>query len=53
MVRKRTFKKIMAHDEANECGIGDTVRIKPSRPLSKRKRFALHEVIRKDPKLTI
>lgn len=53
MVRKRTFKKIMAHDEANECGVGDIVRVKPSRPLSKRKSFALHEIIRKDPKLTI
>ena len=53
MVRKRTFKKIMAHDEENACGIGDVVRIKPTRPISKRKRFMLHEVLRKDPKLTI
>ncbi|TFJ81790.1 hypothetical protein NSK_007037 [Nannochloropsis salina CCMP1776] len=53
MVRKKAIKKIMAHDEENECGMGDTVRIKPSRPLSKRKRFVLHEVIRRNPKLTI
>ncbi len=53
MVRKRTFKKIMAHDEGNECGMGDIVRIKPSRPLSKRKAFTLHEVIRKDPKVSL
>jgi hypothetical protein len=53
MVRKRTFKKIMAHDEDNACGVGDIVRIKPSRPLSKRKRFSLHEILRKDPKLSL
>jgi small subunit ribosomal protein S17 len=53
MVRKRTFKKIMAHDEGNECGMGDIVRIKPSRPLSKRKAFTLHEILRKDPKLSL
>lgn len=53
MVRKRTFKKIMAHDEENACGMGDIVRIKPSRPLSKRKRFTLHEVLRRDPKLSL
>lgn len=38
-VRKST--KIMAHDEANECQIGDVVTIKESRPLSKRKAWAL------------
>lgn len=53
MVRKRTFKKIMAHDEENACGVGDMVRIKPSRPLSKRKRFTLHEILRRDPKLSV
>lgn len=53
MVRKRTFKKVMAHDEENTCGVGDTVRIKPSRPLSKRKRFTLHEVLRRDPKRSL
>lgn len=53
MVRKRSFKKIMAHDEKNECIIGDIVRIKPSRPLSKKKRYILHEVVKKEKKLSI
>jgi len=52
MIRKKTFKKIMAHDEQNECNIGDVVCIKPSRPLSKRKAFTLHEIVKKDPKLS-
>ncbi len=38
-------KKFMAHDEKNECNIGDTVRITESRPLSKRKRWRLVEII--------
>ncbi|WP_430461223.1 30S ribosomal protein S17 [Thalassolituus sp. LLYu03] len=33
--------KVMAHDEANECQIGDIVTVKESRPLSKRKTWAL------------
>ncbi|MFP4092923.1 MAG: 30S ribosomal protein S17 [Cyclobacteriaceae bacterium] len=37
--------KFMAHDEKNECGIGDTVRIMETRPLSKNKRWRLIEVI--------
>lgn len=43
---KRT-KKYMAHDERNECGIGDTVRIIESRPLSRRKRWALLEIVQR------
>jgi len=39
--------KLMAHDEKNECGIGDTVRIMETRPLSRRKRFRLVQVIQK------
>lgn len=39
--------KFMAHDEKNECGIGDTVRIMETRPLSKNKRWRLLEVIEK------
>jgi small subunit ribosomal protein S17 len=39
--------KFMAHDEKNECGIGDVVRIVESRPLSARKRWRLVEVIEK------
>ena len=36
-----------AHDEKNECSIGDTVKIMESRPLSKTKRWRLVEVIEK------
>ena len=38
-------KRFMAHDEANECRVGDTVRITETRPLSKRKRWRLVEVV--------
>lgn len=41
---KRT-KKFMAHDQMNECNIGDTVKIKESRPLSAKKRWNLIEII--------
>lgn len=37
----------MAHDEENQAGIGDTVRIMETRPLSKRKRWRLVEIIEK------
>lgn len=37
--------KFMAHDEKNECGIGDTVKIMETRPLSKNKRWRLIEII--------
>jgi len=40
-------KKFLAHDETNECNVGDTVKIIESRPLSKRKRWALVEIIEK------
>jgi small subunit ribosomal protein S17 len=35
----------MAHDENNECGIGDTVRISETRPLSKLKRWRMVEIL--------
>ena len=38
-------KKVMAHDESNECRIGDTVRVIESRPLSARKRWMLVEIV--------
>ncbi len=38
-------KKYLAHDEKNECGIGDTVRIMETRPLSKNKCWRLVEII--------
>lgn len=40
-------KKFMAHDEKQECGIGDTVKIMETRPLSKAKRWRLVEIIEK------
>lgn len=39
--------KFHAHDETNQCGIGDTVRIMETRPLSKTKRWRLVEIIEK------
>ncbi|ATL47436.1 30S ribosomal protein S17 [Chitinophaga caeni] len=44
-VKKTT--KFMAHDEKNECSIGDTVKIMETRPLSKNKCWRLVEVIEK------
>ncbi len=41
---KRTYK-LKAHDENNECNIGDTVRVMETRPLSKQKRWRLVEII--------
>ncbi len=43
---KRTYK-LKAHDEKNECGVGDTVRVMETRPLSKDKRWRLVEIIEK------
>ena len=47
-IYKRYFKqtkKVMAHDENNDCNIGDTVRVIESRPLSARKRWVLLEIV--------
>ena len=43
---KRTYK-LKAHDENNECQIGDTVKVMETRPLSKDKRWRLVEIIEK------
>lgn len=43
MVNKTT--KFKAHDENNDCGVGDTVRIMETRPLSKDKRWRVVEII--------
>ena len=43
---KRTYK-FKAHDEKNECNIGDRVRVMETRPLSKDKRWRLVEIIEK------
>jgi small subunit ribosomal protein S17 len=39
--------KLKAHDENNECNIGDTVRVMETRPLSKDKRWRLVEIVEK------
>ena len=44
-VKKTT--KFVAHDDKNECGEGDTVRIMETRPLSKTKRWRLVEIVEK------
>ena len=43
---KRTYK-LKAHDEKNECTIGDTVKVMETRPLSKDKRWRLVEIVEK------
>ena len=43
---KRTYK-LKAHDENNQCGIGDTVEVMETRPLSKDKRWRLVRIIEK------
>ncbi len=43
--------KLKAHDENNECGIGDTVRVMETRPLSKDKRWLMVEIIEKAKEL--
>ena len=43
---KRTYK-LKAHDENNECGVGDTVKVMECRPMSKDKRWRLVEIIKK------
>ncbi|MGO9409917.1 MAG: 30S ribosomal protein S17 [Spirochaetia bacterium] len=40
-------KKVKAHDEKNECGIGETVRVVESRPLSREKRWRLLSIVEK------
>ena len=43
---KRTYK-LKAHDENNPCGIGDTVKVMETRPLSKDKRWRVVEIVEK------
>ena len=45
-VQKRTYK-LKAHDENNECQIGDKVRVMETRPLSKDKRWRVVEILEK------
>ena len=53
-VAHKTYKKIIgrtyrlkAHDENNECGVGDRVRVMETRPLSKDKRWRVVEIVEK------
>jgi small subunit ribosomal protein S17 len=39
--------KLMVHDENNDCGIGDTIKVMETRPLSKNKRWRLVEIVEK------
>jgi small subunit ribosomal protein S17 len=41
----RRSKNFLAHDEKNECRVGDTVRIQETRPLSSRKRWRVVEIV--------
>ena len=43
----RRHQKYKAHDERNECGVGDTVLIVESRPLSRDKRWRVREILEK------
>jgi small subunit ribosomal protein S17 len=43
----RRTSKFMAHDEENECQIGDKVTIEETRPMSKRKRWVVREIVEK------
>ena len=43
---KRTYK-LKAHDELNQCGVGDRVRVMETRPLSKDKRWRVVEILEK------
>ncbi|MCG3174444.1 MAG: 30S ribosomal protein S17 [Myxococcota bacterium] len=43
----RYRKKFMAHDEANQCEVGDRVRIVETRPLSRHKRWRVQEILEK------
>ena len=43
---KKTYK-LKAHDEKNECGMGDIVKVMETRPLSKDKRWRLVEIVEK------
>ncbi|MFA8342059.1 MAG: 30S ribosomal protein S17 [Rhodothermaceae bacterium] len=47
---KKYFKKttkLMAHDEKNECNVGDVVKVMETRPLSKNKKWRLVEIVEK------
>lgn len=43
----RSTRKYVVHDEANTCTVGDLIEINPCRPISKRKRFTVGEMVKK------
>ena len=43
----RRAKRVLAHDESNQCHVGDVVRIVESKPLSRRKRWRLQSIVSK------
>jgi small subunit ribosomal protein S17 len=50
---QRWTKKVMAHDEQEECHIGDIVRIIPCKPKSKKKRHSICDVLFKEPQIEV
>ncbi|PZN13386.1 MAG: 30S ribosomal protein S17 [Bacillota bacterium] len=51
--RIRRTKKFMAHDENNECRVGDKVRIMETRPLSRHKRWRVVEILERSDKAAL
>mmetsp|Transcript_28349 Transcript_28349/g.84874 ORF Transcript_28349/g.84874 Transcript_28349/m.84874 type:complete len:151 (+) Transcript_28349:160-612(+) len=45
--RRKYSRRFMAHDEAEDCKLGDVVRIAPCRPLSKHKHFVVQEILKR------
>lgn len=45
----RVSKRFLAHDEKQECRVGDLVSIRECRPLSRRKRWRVHAIVRRGP----
>ena len=43
----RRTKRVLAHDDSNQCQVGDVVRIVESKPLSRRKRWRLQSIVSK------
>lgn len=49
----RSTKKYLAHDEGEECRVGDAVKLAETRPLSKRKRWVVSEIVRRAPDMDL
>lgn len=50
---QRWTKKVMAHDEDEECNVGDIVRIIPCKPKSKKKRHTICDILFKEPQIEV